>query len=579
MAKGLWFRMALIVLCRMAVLAGTAGFARTVSNFLGSMVNPLMTREVFSGAVLAAFYNALLILAGEALLGQTEYWCTAKARVSLRDQIFSKILLLDVGNAEKTGGTGAVLAAAAEGVEAMQLYYSRYLPGLGYCFLAPLYLFWRLKDASFPAAVFLLTVTILLVPANNLFRGIVAKLKDSYWGSFRDLTAYYLESLQNLTTIKLFNQDERRQGILKSKADDFNRRIMEVMRLNFRSFLFSDAVIYVSVGIAVIITGRQLLAGTIDLSAALMVLMLSYGFFASVRQLMNTTHQALTGIAAAQNISALLDLESERPSLPYQVHPEADGFTGIRLRNIDFSYSGRNGVVNNLSLDIERGKVTALVGRSGCGKSTIAGLLMRFFDPAVQEKSSIAIDGVDYRCFSPDELRKQISMVPQQVGIFSGTIAENLRVAKPDAADDELWDVLSQARLNDWVRSHPGGLNADTGDGGVKLSGGQRQKIGIARVLLSGAPYLIFDEATSSVDTESEQDIWACIAGLAKTRTLIIISHRLSTIRDADTIYVLEKGMVAEKGNHRELLEQGGIYRNLVEEQNILEKFGAGEGR
>jgi ATP-binding cassette subfamily C protein len=553
-----------------------------MSNFLGGMIDPRVTMENFSGAVLAAFINALIILAGEALLGQAEYWCTAKARISLREQIFSKILLLDVGKAEKTGGTGAVLAAAAEGVEAMQVYYSRYLPGLGYCFLAPLYLFWRLKDASLPAAIFLLTVTILLVPANNLFRGIVTNLKDSYWGSFRDLTAYYLESLQNLTTIKLFNQDGQRQETLKSKAGDFNRRIMEVMRITFRSFFFSDGVIYAATGIAVVLAGRQLLAGTIDLSAALMVLMLSYGFFGSVRQLMGATHQALTGIAAAQNISALLDLESGRPSLPYAARPEADGFTGIRLRNIHFSYTGRDDVIGGIDLDIERGKITALAGRSGCGKSTVAGLLMRFFDPAAQgdssitTNSSITIEGVDYRCFSPEDLRKKISMVPQPVGIFSGTVGENLRVAQPTASDEELWDVLDQARLKDWLSSQPAGLNTDVGDGGVKLSGGQRQKIGIARVLLSQAPYLIFDEATSSVDVENEQDIWACIAGLARTRTLIIISHRLSTIRNAHTIYVLENGRVAEKGNHTELLEQGRIYRELVREQEVLEQFGAG---
>jgi len=254
-------------------------------------------------------------------------------------------------------------------------------------------------------------------------------------------------------------------------------------------------------------------------------------------------------------------------------------FSGIRLRNICFSYTGRKDVLKGIDLDIERGKVTALVGRSGCGKSTVAGLLMRFFDPAVQGESSITIDGVDYRCFSPEDLRKQISMVPQQVGIFSGTIAENLRVAKPDASDEELWDVLDQARLKDWAVSQSEGLNIDVGDGGVKLSGGQRQKIGIARVLLSPAPYLIFDEATSSVDVGSEQDIWACIAGLARTRTLIIISHRLSTIKNADTIYVVENGRMAEKGNHAELLEQGKIYKELVREQEVLEQFGAGGAR
>jgi ATP-binding cassette subfamily C protein len=199
---------------------------------------------------------------------------------------------------------------------------------------------------------------------------------------------------------------------------------------------------------------------------------------------------------------------------------------------------------------------------------------MRFFDPTVQDESSITIEGVDYRCFSPEDLRKRISMVPQQVGIFSGTVAENLRIAKPTASDEELWDVLDQARLKDWAASRPEGLSIDVGDGGAKLSGGQRQKIGIARALLSQAPYLIFDEATSSVDVVHEQDIWACIAGLARTRTLIIISHRLSTIRDADTIYVLENGRVMEKGNHAALLERGSIYPELVREQEALERFG-----
>jgi ATP-binding cassette subfamily C protein len=219
-------------------------------------------------------------------------------------------------------------------------------------------------------------------------------------------------------------------------------------------------------------------------------------------------------------------------------------------------------------MTIQKGKVTALVGPSGSGKSTIAALLMRFFDPPV---GSIAIEGIPYTARSLEELRRQIVMVPQQVGIFSGTVAENLRIAAPGATDGELREVLRMTLLEEWLATLSGGLYTDVGDAGAKLSGGQKQKLGIARALLSRAPYIIFDEATSSVDPDSERDIWACIAELARTSSLLIISHRLSTIRDADTIYVLGEGGIAESGTHGDLLEKQGLYYNLVREQAALE--------
>jgi ATP-binding cassette subfamily C protein len=572
MSKGVRGWILLITLLKILVLAGTAGFAGTVSSFLGSIADPLAGAGDFSKAVWAAFLNALLILAGELLIGEAEYRCTARARLSLRDGIFAKLLELDVGNVEKLGGPGAAIASAADGVESMQIYYSKYLPGLCYCFCAPVYLFFRLKDASFPAAVFLLIVTLVLIPGNNLFRGLVNKLKDNYWASFRNLTSYYLESLQNLTTIKLFNQDERRTGILEARARDFTARIMDVMRMNFRSFLFSDSIIYVSVGIAVVIVCRQLLAGEIPLSSALLVLMLGYSFFGSIRQLMNITHQALAGIAAAQNVSSLLEIDASRSSIA-RTGGEGDGFDGIRMGHVSFSYTGRHKVVEDISLEFPRGRVIALAGRSGCGKSTVAGLLMRFFDPS-GEASRIFIEGRDYRSLSPEDLRRRISMVPQQVGIFSGTIEDNLRIARPGASGEELLAALDSARLKDWVLSLPEGLKTDAGDGGAKLSGGQRQKIGIARVLLSDAAYLIFDEAASGIDRESEEEIRSCIADLSGTRTLIIISHRLAAIRGADRIYVLAGGTVAEAGRHGELMARKGLYYDLVREQEALERYG-----
>jgi ATP-binding cassette subfamily C protein len=224
-------------------------------------------------------------------------------------------------------------------------------------------------------------------------------------------------------------------------------------------------------------------------------------------------------------------------------------------------------------MDIARDRVTALVGTSGSGKSTIAALLLRFFDPS---GGRIDMEGIPYAAQSPEELRERIIMVPQQVGIFSGTVAENLRIAAPQAEDAELAEALRLVRLGDGLEKLPQGLETDVGDGGAKLSGGQRQKLGIARGLLRKAPYIIFDEASSGVDVDSERDIWACIAGLEGTRTLIIISHRLRTIRNADTIYVLSRGRIAESGSHEELMGNRGIYYNLVQEQATLEFRGAG---
>ena len=249
----------------------------------------------------------------------------------------------------------------------------------------------------------------------------------------------------------------------------------------------------------------------------------------------------------------------------------------IRCENLVKIYKTQETEVlalQGLELEVARGELMAIIGNSGSGKSTIASLLMRFYD---WEKGRILLEGRDLVSLTPEELRRRVILVPQTVSLYSGTIRENLRMAAPSATDGELLEALDQVRLKEWVLSQPAGLDTSVGDAGGKLSGGQRQKIGIARALLCRAEYILFDEATSSVDRDSEQEIWNCIGELAQTRTLLIISHRLSTIRDADVIYVLEKGQVSQRGSHRELMAQPGLYRRLVEEQAQLEQQGEEE--
>ncbi len=574
MARGLWRWIFIITALKLVVLVGTALFARSIGSFLGSLDAPAMTAQQMQGAILSALLAAVLMLAAELLIGEAEYRCTAKARLKLRRQIFAKALELDVGSIEKIGPVSAI-TASVDGVEAMQVYYSKYLPGLLYCLLAPFYLFWQMQAYSLPAAAVLFAVSLVLMPANNFFRQHIEKLKGEYWDSMEDLTGYYLESVQGLSTLKLFGQDGPRTARLREKADTFNQKIMAVMTVNFRSFLLSDGLIYGAITLAIVIVGVQLARGHVGISGALTVLLLSFGFFTSVRQLMNATHSALAGVAAADKVSRLLDIDTSRPYDP-AIPQENPPYPGIRMENITFAYAGRSAALRGLSLSIPRGKTTALVGLSGCGKSTVAGLLMRFFDAA---DGSIVLEGRDYRTFTPEALRRHIILVPQTVSLFAGSVRDNLLLAAPGAPDSALLEALEQVRLKDWVLAQPDGLSTDVGDAGQKLSGGQRQKIGIARALLCQAPYIIFDEATSSVDIESEQEIWSCIEELANTRTLLIISHRLSTIRHADNIYVLERGQVAQCGTHAQLMAEPGLYRQLVEEQTRLERQGEEELR
>lgn len=583
MSKGIRGWIAVITGLKILTLVGTVMFARTLSNFLGDLYNPVLTKDDLIGAVISAFLASILILIADLLTGEAQYRLEAKARIQLRKQIFEKMLLLDVGKIEQIGASNTI-SSVGDGVESMQIYYTKYLPSLLYCFFAPVYLFFQLKDTSLLVASILLIISLALPLLNNYFRQTIDKLKKSYWTSFQALTSYYLESLKGLVTLKLFNQDKRRHENLKEKADNFNSNTMSIMKINFVSFLVSDGLIYLGIVIAAIIACMQLKEQKIDLSKAVLILMLSYSFFSSIRQLMSAAHDALAGIAATSNVDEILAIDTKRKQLSsfesdqeilkrydQKVLDTLHNYPGIIFKDVDFSYHSKREILTHLNLEIPKGKTTAIVGRSGCGKSTLASMLMRFIDP---KQGYLYFEGVCYYNKMPNELRKKIIMVPQKVNIFSGSLEDNLKIAKEDASTSELLEVLKQVHLYDWVKSLPEGLSTNLGDSGAILSGGQKQKIGIARALLSGAPYIIFDEATSSVDQNSEDEIWNCINELSHTRTLIIISHRLSTIQKADQIIVLNQGVLVEQGNHEKLLKKKGEYYQLVKEQEILESHG-----
>ena len=567
MTKGLWGWILSLVVIRVCSLVMITSFATYISYFLGNMMNPTFTHDEIKNVVIQILIVSVLIFVFQFIQGELEYRAQAAARSSIRQKLFTKTMSLDAGYIEKIGPNSAI-TSAVDGVEQMQVYYSVYLPSLLFSVIAPIYLFTKIYPSSFLIACILLIVSFVLLPLHNVFRYRIEKLRKSYWVSLEDMTGYYLDSIRGLSTLKLFDQSDKHAEVLGEKAEYLNHQINEFMKVNFTSFLVTEGIIYITLFVCVLIAVSNLSNQTMELSTVLMILLLGYSYFGSIRQLMSATHDALTAVSAASRAEEILavkttEIRQEKQPIPYQ--------DGIVLKDVSFSYEGRKEVLHHVNIKIEKSKTTALVGLSGCGKSTIASMLMKFIYPA---SGAVYLNGIDYACMNREEIGKHIVMVPQTVNLFSDTIRNNLLLANPSATDEKVWQVLEEVSLDKHIRRMKDGLDTMVSESGSNLSGGQKQMMGIARALLTDAEYIIFDEATSAVDPESEKIIWQCIEKLSKKRTLIIISHRLSAIRNADQIIVLQSGVVEEVGNHEQLMKNHGLYRTLVEEQNELEVQG-----
>ena len=567
MTKGLWGWILSLVVIRVCSLVMITSFATHISYFLGNMMNPTFTHDEIKNVVIQILIVSVLIFVFQFIQGELEYRAQAAARSSIRQKLFTKTMSLDAGYIEKIGPNSAI-TSAVDGVEQMQVYYSVYLPSLLFSVIAPIYLFTKIYPSSFLIACILLIVSFVLLPLHNVFRYRIEKLRKSYWVSLEDMTGYYLDSIRGLSTLKLFDQSDKHAEVLGEKAEYLNHQINEFMKVNFTSFLVTEGIIYITLFVCVLIAVSSLSNQTMELSTVLMILLLGYSYFGSIRQLMSATHDALTAVSAASRAEEILAVKTAEIEQEGKHNMSQDS---IVLKDVSFSYEGRKEVLHHVNIKIEKSKTTALVGLSGCGKSTIASMLMKFIYPA---SGAVYLNGIDYACMNREEIGKYIVMVPQTVNLFSDTIRNNLLLANPSATDEKIWQVLEEVSLDKHIQRMKDGLDTMVSESGSNLSGGQKQMMGIARALLTDAEYIIFDEATSAVDPESEKIIWQCIEKLSKKRTLIIISHRLSAIRNADQIIVLQSGVVEEVGNHEQLMKNHGLYRTLVEEQNELEVQG-----
>jgi ATP-binding cassette subfamily C protein len=561
LSKGSFGWILAIVLVRLITLISMTQFASVIGTSLGAMLEPSFDPSSLGASIQSAFLISALLLAARLIQGELEYRCSASARTHMRQEIFEKTMALDAGRIEKIGPVSAV-TAGVDAVEHMQTYVCEYLPSLLFSVIAPVYLFFQIAPYSLSIAWIWLLVSLILLPLHNVFRFRIEHLRKKYWHSVDDMTGYFLDSVRGLSTLKLFGRDREHQTVLKGKAEQLSTDINAFMKINFTSFLVTEAILSAAVIAAIALSLKDGLNPGEDLT----ILLFSYSYFASMRELMSATHDALTAVSAASKVEEILNTDVSRqydPSLP----EDDEHFNGISLKDVVFGYPGRQPALKDVSLKFAKGKVSAIVGLSGSGKSTIGSLVMRFLDP---QKGHLYLEGKDYASMKPEEVRERITMVPQTVSIFNGTIRDNLLLADPHASDERLKEVLGQVHLEDFAND----LDRSTGDNGSALSGGQKQKLGIARALLSDCDYIVLDEATSSVDPQSEKEIWETIEALSASKTLIIISHRLSSIRNADAIFVLNHGKIEECGRHEDLMNHEGFYARLVKEQTRLEEEG-----
>ena len=528
--------------------------------FRGSASVQLLT--VTGIVVILALAVRFFCSIGAAKMG---YFSSKAVKMTLREKIYQKLLRLGNSYSEQVK-TSEVVQVAVEGVDQLETYFGAYLPQFFYAMLAPLTLFVVLCFVNVPAAVVLLICVPLIPVAIAAVQTWAKKLLSKYWGQYTELGDTFLENLQGLTTLKIYQADEFKQQEMNEQAEKFRKITMKVLPMQLNSITIMDLIAYGGAALGVIMAVPQYQSGGVSLEGCLLIILLAADFFIPMRQLGSFFHIAMNGMAASDKIFRLLDREETKLEITESFPSDHT----IRCSGLSFSYDPDREILHSVDLTFPQGSFTALVGESGCGKSTLASILMgrnRGYT------GTVSVGGVSLSSIQEESLLRNITYISHQSYLFKGTVRDNLLMGKPAASDEELWAVLSQVNLAEFLKAEQG-LDTRLLEKASNLSGGQCQRLALARALLHDSPVYIFDEATSNIDVESENDIMREIHELAKSKTVILVSHRLANVVGAGHIYVLDHGTVAESGSHEELLSRHSLYERLWTAQQTLEQFG-----
>jgi ABC-type transport system involved in cytochrome bd biosynthesis fused ATPase/permease subunit len=491
------------------------------------------------------------------------FQASSNVKRRLRELTYEKLMRLGTKYHENIATSEAV-QISTEGVDQLEIYFGKYVPQFFYSLLAPLTLFVIVGTMSMKVAAVLLLCVPLIPISIIAVQKFAKKMLKKYWGTYTELGDSFLENLQGLTTLKIYQADERYAEKMDEEAEKFRKVTMRVLIMQLNSISVMDIVAYGGAAIGMILSVLELRAGAISLAQCFFITMVSAEFFLPLRMLGSFFHIAMNGNEAANKIFALLDsAEKEKGT-----KTSCDGDT-ICFSHVTFGYEEQQQVLKDVSFTIPEKSFTAIVGVSGCGKSTTASLLMGDLG---ENSGEITIGGVQVKELEEAFLHKKIIRVRHDSYLFAGTLRNNLAMAMKLPDEDKMYAALKQVELYDTVMEK-GGLSMEITEKAANLSGGQKQRVALARAMLHDSDIYIFDEAASNVDVESENKIMEVITELAKEKTVILISHRLANVVNADQVLVMKDGIVEESGTHEKLMEKHGYYSELFIAQKELENF------
>ncbi len=557
-------RLALAAAVGLGLLGGAAIVvqARLLSQTVGQV---FLAGDTLGGvgALLLAFLVLSLVRAGLTWGGEVAANAVAShVKHDLRAQLTAHLLAL--GPAYARGERSGELAnTAVEGIEALDAYFRQYLPQLALAALVPLTILLFVFPLDWVSGL----VMLLTAPLIPLFMVLIGNLADALtrrqWTSLSRMSAHFLDVLQGLATLKLFGRSREQVRTIARISERYRHTTMGVLRVTFLSALVLEMVATLSTAVVAVQIGLRLLYGHLSFEQGFFVLLLAPEFYLPLRLLGTRFHAGMAGVAAAQRIFEVLSIQPEAGATVVPASTlSLDLNHRLSFDDVYYAYDdGQRPALNGLSFNLAPGEKVALVGPSGAGKSTVAYLLLRFVEP---DRGMITVGGRPLRDLLPAAWREQVSWVPQEPYLFHGTVADNIRLARPDASLDEVAWAARHAHAHAFVEALPQGYDTVIGERGARLSGGEAQRLALARAFLKDAPLLILDEATAHLDPEIEAQVQEAMDRLLQGRTALVIAHRLGTVYRADRILVMDRGQIVEQGAHEDLLQRGGLYPQLV---------------
>ena len=557
-------RLAFVATVSLSLLGGLLIIGQ--ASLLSRAINRLFLGGV-SRDQISDLFIILIVIIGLRALNQVGIHLSAtdvatRVKQDLRRRLVEHLFRLGPAYAQQER-SGELALAATDGIDALDAFFRDYLPALFTAVLIPL----AILLVVLPIDTLTFTVLLVTAPLIPIFMVLIGSaagaLAKNRYAQLGQMSAHFLDVMQGLTTLKLFNRSRAQIEIIGRISDQYRQGTMAVLQVAFLSAFVLELVATISVAVVAVEIGLRLLYGRMVFEQALFLLVLAPEFYMPLRQLGAKFHAGQDGAAAADRIYAILDA----PLSQQTGDEEAPPFTQIQFENVTVAYEdGQRVALDAFSLTIDKGEHVALVGATGSGKSTVASLLLRFVQPdqgrilLVNETHSVALDDVN-----ADAWRAQIAWVPQRGTLFNRSVADNIRMGRVDASEQAIVDAAIAANVHHVIEQLPLGYDTILGENAARLSGGQAQRIALARALVRKAPIYIFDEATASLDGENERIIQEHLALQTAGTTVFIIAHRLETVRQADRIVVLDGGRIVEIGSHAELIGRQGAYLALLQ--------------